>query len=104
MLEGSGVALDKNHQLSTSQSLLKGTWSLIVEVSDASGNQNASQSISFAVEESDAIDEGEVENEDDSSSGGFTTLLSDTRAHVIILIVVLFTTIAMLRGRRNDLM
>jgi len=104
VLEGSGVALDKNHQLSTSQSLLKGTWSLIVEVSDASGNQNASQSISFVVEESDAIDEGEVENEDDSSSAGLTTLLSDTRAHVIILIVVLFTTIAMLRGRRNDLM
>jgi alpha-amylase/alpha-mannosidase (GH57 family) len=104
VLEGSNVALDKNHQLSTTQPLVTGTWALIVEASDASGNQNVSQSISFVVEESDAIDEGDVESEDDSSSAGLTAMLSDTRAQVIFLIVVLVTSMAMLRSRRNDLL
>ena len=104
VLDGSSVALDKNHQLSTIQPLLTGTWALVVEASDASGNQNVSHSLTFQVEESDAIDEGDVENEDDSSSAGLTAMLSDTRAQVIFLIVVLVTSIAMLRGRRNDLM
>ena len=96
VLEGSALALDKNHFL-TSEPLVVGTWNLVVEASDASGNSNSSSIQQFEVEESEAVDE-----ENEQAKSGEVNLFADPVVQVIVLFVVLLTTIAMFRGRKND--
>ena len=96
VLEGSALALDKNHFL-TSEPLTIGTWNLVVEASDASGNSNSSSIQQFEVEESDAVDEG-----NEQAKSGEVNLFADPVVQVIVLFVVLLTTLAMFRGRKND--
>ena len=114
---GDVVALRKNHDMTISpqpELIPLENYTLIVTVTDASGNSNTS-SVEFTIAEDDAesplpdqgsdpdANQGETENDSNNEKESLGDLFSNPVIQIALLFVVLMIIVAFIRTRKHDL-